>query len=88
MSEDKPAETVEEKVEELAEAMPKTEETNQDDNLTELINKNKLMEEQLIKQEQLKAKLMVDGRGEAGQQPQTEQEKADAEAKEILSKFQ
>ena len=87
---EEPAETVEEKVEELAEAQPKANEPEAsefDKKLKDLREDNEKMQDELLKQEELKAKILVGGRAAAGHENKTPEQEADEEAKRVLDMF-
>ena len=87
MTDEKPAETVEEKVEEIAETKQKVDEVETEENMTEKIAKmkadNDAMEIEQIRAEKLRT---MSGRGIKEPEKNAKQE-ADEEAKRILSPF-
>ena len=90
MSEEKPKE-LEKKVEELAEAIPKVEEPEKsefDKQLEALRADNERMQAELLKQEELKSKILLGGRAEAGQPQKTQEDSDKEEAAGILKELQ
>ena len=95
MKEDKPAKTVEEKVEEIVESKQKVEEVKANDNLTLMREKlleiktiNDEVEAEELRSEELRAKKMLGGRADAGQPEESQEQKDEKEAAEILSELQ
>ena len=91
MTEEEVKPKLEEKVKELADAKPKVEEqapSEFDKQLKALREDNERMQNELLKQEELKAKILLGGKGERGQPEPTVEEKAKEEASEILKMFQ
>lgn len=80
-----------EKVEELAEAKQKTEESEGlsdiEKHLKKLKEANDDVERELLRQEELRAKVAIGGRALAGQQEQTQEDKDAEEATKILKTF-
>jgi len=86
-------EELKEKVEELAESKPKIEEPKDDTlsdvekNLLKLKEANDNLAKELLRQEQLRAKIALGGRAEAGKVEISPEEKASKDAEEILKLF-
>jgi len=94
MSKDKVPETVEEKVEELVEGKQKTEEIPDDDilsktrkRLQELKEVNDAIEAENMRAEEERAKKQLGGKSLAGQPQESQEDKDEKEAADILSKF-
>jgi len=85
-------EELKEKVEELAEAKQTTEEPDKvsevEEQLNQLKEANDKVEAELLRKEELRAKVAMGGKADAGEPEETEEEKADKEASKILSTFE
>ncbi len=91
MSEDKPAETVEKKVEELAEAKDKVEPEKVEPSIPEsmkLKEENDALEAELLRKEELRARAMAGGQTQAGHVEKTDEDKDKEEAARILKPFE
>ncbi len=89
--EDKPAETVEEKVEEIVESKQQVEEVKVEPIPSETLRlkqENDAYEAELNRKNELRARETVGGRAEAGQPEESQEQKDEKEAADILSELQ
>ena len=91
MKEDKPAETVEEKVEEIAESKQKVEEVKVEPTASETLRlrkENDEYEAEVNRKQEIRAREALGGRADAGQPEESQEQKDEKEAAEILSELQ
>ncbi len=91
MTKDKPAETVEEKVEEIAESKQKVEEVKVEPTASETLRlrkENDEYEAEVNRKQEIRAREALGGRADAGQPEESQEDKDKKEATEILREFQ
>ena len=88
MKEDKVPETVVEKVKELSEALPQTEEVTEKSDVEILKEQNDVFEKEVLRTQEIRAKALIGGRADAGQPEESQEDKDEKEAADILGKFQ
>ncbi len=91
MKEDKVPETVEEKVEEIAESKQKVEEVKVEPIPSETLRlrkENDEYEAEVNRKQEIRAREALGGRADAGQPEESQEQKDEKEAAEILSELQ